>query len=83
MIEALAAVPTAAAAVVLLAGLRHPRTRFVAHSGLALELLLAAGLMRLGATSSYPALATVATIVLLRRLIARGIRAGASVAAPG
>lgn len=42
----------------------------------ALDLLLAAGLLRLVGTPSWPAVATAAAIVALRRLIGFGLRLG-------
>ncbi|MDT0274318.1 hypothetical protein [Blastococcus goldschmidtiae] len=41
-----------------------------------LELLLAAGLLRLAGDPSWGTIATVAALVLLRRLIGAGLRAG-------
>ena len=42
-----------------------------------LDLLMAAGLLRLAGDPGWQALATVAAIVVLRRLIRTGLRAGA------
>ena len=44
--------------------------------GVLLEMLLAAGLLRLAAEPTWTALGTAAAIVLLRRLIGAGLRAG-------
>lgn len=73
----LAAVGTGLAA--LLAGAlalvvtRHP----TAALGVLLDLLLAAGLLRLAGDPSWGAVATTAAIVILRRLIGAGVRIGA------
>lgn len=76
----LASVATAAGAIVLLSGLVHaalrPRdaARVVARSVvLALEFLLAAGLLRLGGTMTFTGLAAVAGVVATRRIIALGL----------
>jgi hypothetical protein len=45
---------------------------------LALEFLLAGGLLRLASLSTYPALATAAAIVLVRQLIVVGLARQAS-----
>ena len=60
------------AAVVALAATRRPA---VALAVLA-DLLLAAGLLRLTGSPGWPALATAAAIVALRRLIGAGLHAG-------
>ena len=80
-----AALVTAAAALVLvggaLAAARAPGAAgatFARHVQLTLELLLAAGIIRLAAVETYGALATVAIIVALRQVIARGVRFGAA-----
>lgn len=80
-----AAVITAFAAVVLLAGaLAAVRSSggagrtFAAHTALALELLLAAGVLRLAAVETLESLATVAAIVAVRQVIGLGIRSGAA-----
>ncbi len=80
-----AAAITAAAALVLLGGalaaLRTPRRAgltFATHTALALELLLAAGVLRLAAVESLESLGAVAAIVAIRQLIGRGIRSGAA-----
>ena len=72
----------AVAIVVLgvLAAARRPRQAgitFAAHAGFALELFLAAGLIRLAALDTYTALGTVAAIIAIRQVIGRGVRAGA------
>lgn len=84
-VAAPAAVITAFAALVLLAGVvaaaRTPARggeTFATHTVLALELLLAAGLLRLAAVVSVESLATVAAIVAIRRVIGLGIRTGAA-----
>jgi uncharacterized membrane protein len=87
-----AALVTAGAVLVLvagvLAGVRAGTGRagavFAAHTALALELLVAAGLIRLAATDSLRALGTVAAIIAVRQVITRGIRFGARASArPG
>ncbi len=50
---------------------------FAAHAGFALELFLAAGLIRLAALDSFRALGTVAAIIAIRQVIGRGVRLGA------
>ena len=79
-----AALVTGAGAVVLVLGVlaaaRSPRRageRFAVHAAFALELFLAAGLIRLAALDSLRALATVAVTVAVRQVLARGVRAGA------
>jgi hypothetical protein len=75
-VTALAAVGVAAAALVAgalaLATTRRPR----AALPVLLDLLLAAGLLRLTGDPGWPALATAASIVALRQLIGAGLRAG-------
>ncbi|MBM7806701.1 hypothetical protein JOD57_002538 [Geodermatophilus bullaregiensis] len=72
------------AGVVALAATRRPAVAL----GVLLDLLLAAGLLRLAAEPTWTSLATAAAVVLLRRLIGAGLRAGgralsaASVARP-
>jgi hypothetical protein len=61
-----------AGAVVLLA-----TRQAMAAVGALLDLLLAAGLLRLAGDPSWTAVSTAAAIVLLRRLIGVGLRAGA------
>ena len=70
---------------VLVAGLvgavRRPRDAgpvFERHAAFALQLLLAAGLIRLAALDSLRAFATVAAIIAIRQVIARGVRLGAA-----
>lgn len=78
-----AAVPFAMAAVVVAvtlarlpaAGRDAPR-ELVAGVRLALEFLLAAGLLRLAAIEDAAALAVVAAVVLLRRLLTTGLGFG-------
>jgi hypothetical protein len=56
------------------AGGRHPGLpMFAAAIRLAVEFLLAGGLLRLASLSTYGALATAAAIVLVRKLIALGL----------
>ena len=47
-----------------------------------LDLLLAAGLLRLAAEPTWTSLGTAAAIVLLRRLIGAGLRAGGRTLSP-
>ena len=61
-----------AAALVTLLSSRRPATAL----GVLLDLLLAAGLLRLAGTPSWHAIAVSAAIVLLRRLIGTGLRLG-------
>ena len=77
-----------AAALVLLAGLlaaaRAPGqagASFAPHARLTLDLLLAAGLIRLASADGYRALLTVAVVVALRQVLARGVRFGAAASA--
>jgi Protein of unknown function (DUF1622) len=79
--EAAAAVPFAAAVVVAAVGLlrtpaagRAGPAELAASLALSLEFLLAAGLLRLSALDDFGALAAVAAIVLLRKLITTGVR---------
>jgi uncharacterized membrane protein len=72
---------TACGVAVLLTGLvravvrlREAGSVLAAHAGLALELLLAAGLVRLASLDSLRALATVALLVAVRQVLGRGIR---------
>ena len=87
LVEVPALLVTLAAAIVLATAVleiaRAPgaaRRLLAERAGLALELLLAAGLLRLAALDSLEAYAMVATIIVIRQLIGRGIKA---VAAPG
>ena len=50
--------------------------------GVFLDLLLAAGLLRLAAEQTWTSLGTAAAIVLLRRLIGAGLRAGGRALSP-
>lgn len=61
------------AGALALAVTRHP----MAALGVLLDLLLAAGLLRLAGAPSWGAVATAAAIVGLRRLIGAGLHAGA------
>jgi hypothetical protein len=60
------------AGALALAATRRPATAL----GVLLDLLLAAGLLRLTGDPSWHALATAAAIVLLRRLLGTGLRIG-------
>ncbi|MEX5719868.1 hypothetical protein [Geodermatophilus maliterrae] len=60
------------AGAVTLAATRRPALAL----GVLLDLLLAAGLLRLAAEPTWTSLATTAAVVLLRRLIGAGLRAG-------
>ncbi len=60
------------AGAVALAATRRPALAL----GVLLDLLLAAGLLRLAAEPTWASLATAAAVVLLRRLIGAGLRAG-------
>jgi hypothetical protein len=75
-VTALAAVVVAAAALVAgavaLATTRRPRVALP----VLLDLLLAAGLLRLTGDPDWPALATAASIVAVRQLLRIGLRAG-------
>lgn len=48
--------------------------RLMATLPLLLDMLLAAGLLRLSAEAPWPAIATAATIVGIRKLVATGLR---------
>lgn len=73
---------SATAVIVLAIGLaravtsKQPARRFLCEAQLALELFLAAGLIRLAALETLPAFATIAAIVVVRQIIGRGLRAG-------
>ncbi|PWW22081.1 uncharacterized protein DUF1622 [Geodermatophilus normandii] len=60
------------AGTVALAATRSPALAL----GVFLDLLLAAGLLRLAAEPTWTSLGTAAAVVLLRRLIGAGLRAG-------
>ncbi len=60
------------AAAVVLAATRHPLSALT----VLLDFLLAAGLLRLSGDPGWPALGTAAAVVLLRRLLGAGLRAG-------
>ena len=66
------------AGTVALAATRRPATAL----GVLLDLLLAAGLLRLAAEPTWGSIATAAAVVLLRRLIGMGLRAGDRVLSP-
>ncbi|MGY2127754.1 hypothetical protein [Blastococcus sp. SYSU DS0617] len=68
-----------AAGAVVLVRTRRP----TAALPVLLELLLAAGLLRLAGDPSWGAIATAAALVLLRRLIGAGLRAGERSLVPG
>lgn len=75
-----ASMATAAGAVILLSGLvraalapRDAARTFARSVVLALEFLLAAGLLRLGATTTFTGLATVVGVIVTRRLVATGL----------
>jgi uncharacterized membrane protein len=81
LLTAAADVPFALAIVVAAVGLarvpasgRGGPAELAAALALALEFLLAAGLLRLSAIDDFTALGAVAAIVLLRKLIATGLR---------
>lgn len=78
---ALAPLATAAGTVILLSGLvraalapRDAAPVFARSVILALEFLLAAGLLRLGTTMTFTGLATVVGVIVTRRLVATGLR---------
>ena len=79
----LAAVAVGAGALVagalVLVGTRRPSVALP----VLLELLLAAGLLRLAGDPSWDTIAAVAGVVLLRRLIGAGLRAGDRSLSPG
>jgi hypothetical protein len=66
------------AGAVTLAATRRPALAL----GVLLDLLLAAGLLRLAAEPTWTSLATAAAVVLLRRLIGVGLRAGSRALSP-
>jgi Protein of unknown function (DUF1622) len=83
-----ATVPTACALVVIVvAGVRsiavpaHAADTWTVALRLALEFLLAGGLLRLSATQSLGALGVTAAIVAVRQVIARGLTQGRRAAA--
>lgn len=80
-LSAAASVPTAIALLVILVGLGraviapgHAAGSLAQSFGLALEFLLAAGLLRLAALQDLRSLGLAAFIVLLRRVISAGVR---------
>ena len=82
LLDAAAVVTTMATLVLAVAVARAaPRGRSGARPllegvGLALEFLLAAGLLRLATLDDFGALGLVAAVVLLRRLISHGLQSG-------
>lgn len=67
----------------LVAAGRHPgraAQTFATHASFALQLFLAAGIIRLAALGTLRAYATVLSIVLLRQIVARGVRFGSQAA---
>lgn len=80
LVAAVAVVPfTMAVVVIAVAVLRVPAAgpaELVAGIALGLELLLAAGLLRLAALQDLRELVAVAAIIALRRLIGIGLRSG-------
>ena len=70
-----AAVVVLSVAVITAPASGSPGKSFARGAGLALELLLAAGLIRLAAIDSLVSLASVAAIVAVRQVIGRGVRA--------
>lgn len=88
LLEMVAVVPFAMAFVVIVVGFarlpaagRAAPAQLAATIGLALEFLLAVGLLRLSTIEDPWQLAAVGAIVLLRRLISAGLRFGAAAAA--
>ncbi len=84
-VEAPALLITLAAVIVLASGVlalaRKPmeaRALIASRAGFALELLLAAGLLRLASLQTLKAYAMVASIIFIRQLIKRGITAAAA-----
>jgi len=80
-VAALASLATAAGAVILLSGLaraalapRDAAGTFARSVILALEFLLAAGLLRLGATMTFTGLAVVVAVIATRRGVGLGLR---------
>jgi uncharacterized membrane protein len=83
-LEAAAGVPLILSLVVFVVALgrapasgRRAPDELASGIALALEFLLAAGLLRLSAIDDFGALAGVAAIVVLRKVIATGIRSAA------
>ena len=77
LLDALAVALTAAGLVALAAGALGGAWR--PGLAMALELWLAAGLLRLAAPPSWPLVATAAALVAVRRLLVRGLSRGAAV----
>lgn len=81
-------VPALIAATVIAAGVLHAAAgrphaaagRFAVALALALEFLLAAGLLRLS-TLDLPALGIVAAVIVVRQILARGVQSARSAAA--
>lgn len=80
LLSAAAVLPLAAGILVIAVGLgrlplagRAAPGDLAAAVGLGLEFLLAAGLLRLSALDDFQAIGVVAAIVLLRKLVTRGI----------
>lgn len=79
LLATLGAVIVLASALVAIAQAPGQARRLLAdHARLALELLLAAGLLRLTALESLEAYAMVAAIIAIRQLLGRGIRSVAA-----
>lgn len=83
LLDALAVVPFAVAGVVVAVGVarlpaagRAAPAEFAAALGLALEFLLAAGLLRLDALPNFERIAAVGAIVVVREVIGVGLRLG-------
>lgn len=80
--------PALIAATVIAAGVLHAAAgrphaaagRFAVALALALEFLLAAGLLRLS-TLDLPALGIVAAVIVVRQILARGVQSARSAAA--
>lgn len=81
-------VPALIAATVIAAGVLHAAAgrphaaagRFAVALALAVEFLLAAGLLRLS-TLDLPALGIVAAVIVVRQILARGVQSARSAAA--
>lgn len=81
IVDGLSTLTAAMAAVVLVAGVARALRAgpgslgtLAGQAALALELLLAGGLVRLGSTESFPALGAIAAIVAVRQVVARGLQ---------
>ncbi|WP_432507015.1 hypothetical protein [Kineococcus arenarius] len=75
-LPALLALGVAASALVAAVAVLLRTRRPALALGVGLDLLLAAGLLRLSADQTWRQLATAAAVVALRHLIGRGLRAG-------